>query len=330
MGTLYGKADLDPAEWRHLGIFYRGESEDIAWSYRDDERELLEQLTGDPYADWLEAMRDVHFHENGGCASCGTHFAHGAVFERNSTERIALGHTCAADYFGLASKADLRTREAKKGAERRKLKEAWERQLADNPAFAAAVAWGTKSVCSFCKEVMSDKCMANGDPIDLAGSEVCSGRRRGDLYTNHAAFYRDGFISDVARRGRQYGGATERQVEAVIKAHARGLEREAERARQAKADAMAEDCPQGKVTITGKVLGTREQENPFSYYGGTITKMLVQADEGYKVWSTAPAAINDAGLKGARIRFNATVTPSDDNPKFGFASRPSKAERLES
>lgn len=301
MGTEYGKADLNPAEWKWMGCFYRGDSDEMQWVYRDDHAELAENLTGDPYASWEEIFDGVNFHENGGCASCGAHFAHGAVYERTPTERIAVGHTCGAEYFGLDSIAALRTKQASESRERRKLREAWEAQLADNPKFAAAIEWG------------------KGD--DESGE-------------------RDSFIADVARRGRQYGGATERQIEAVIRAHAKGLEWEAEKARRAAADAEAESCPEGKQTITGTILSSDYRENTFSYYGEMIPKMLVRDDRGFKVWGTVPRVLMTrkvdghviSGLpeKGERVTFTATIEPSRDDRLFGFFKRPSKAERLES
>lgn len=378
MGTKYGKADLNPAEWKWMGCFYQGNSDDIAYSYQDDERELAENLVGDPYADLDEAMSGVIFHENGGCASCGAHFAHGAVYERlwcircnlpltldgfgtyidssdgdacgvsddsgidhdtHLPERIAVGHTCGAEYFGLDSIAALRTKQAAERRERRELREQWEAQLTDNPEFAAAIEWGTTLVCSFCNQQLTERDPDSGDYRDVTGSIACPGRKRDD-YTNHTVFARDSFIEDVARKGRRYGSSSDRQIEAVIRAHAKGLEREAEKARRAAADADAESCPEGKHTITGTVLSSDYRENTFSHYGEQIPKMLVRDDRGFKVWGTVPASIlriekdghvmEELPNKGERVTFTATIEPSKDDRLFGFFKRPSKAERLES
>lgn len=305
MGTTYGKADLDPAEWRWVGCFYRGDSDEMQWVYQDDHRELAGNLTGDPYAEWDEIFTGVIFHENGGCASCGAHFAHGAVYERKdldamgdiTVERIAVGHTCGVEYFGLDSIAALRTRQATERRERRQLSEAWEAQLAELPEFAAAIEWGT-------------------------------GLIEGGNGTMEVS--RDSFIADVARRGRQYGGATDRQIAAVVRAHAKGLEWEAEKARREALEAEAESCPEGKHTITGTILSSDYRENTFSYYGEQIPKMLVRDDRGFKVWGTVPSVLMRVGLpeKGERVTFTATIEPSDDDRVFGFFKRPSKAERL--
>ncbi len=54
---------------------------------------------------------------------------------------------------------------------------------------------------------------------------------------------------------------------------------------------------------------------------GAQWKMLVKTDAGYLIWGTVPAGIASAA-KGERISFTATVEPSKNDRKFGFASRP--------
>lgn len=53
-------------------------------------------------------------------------------------------------------------------------------------------------------------------------------------------------------------------------------------------------------------------------------KALIKTVEGWKVWGTLPAAIDDVE-RGTKVQFDAKVTPSDDDPKFGFFKRPTKA-----
>ncbi len=74
------------------------------------------------------------------------------------------------------------------------------------------------------------------------------------------------------------------------------------------------------------------------------SKMTVEMDGRQRVYGTVPAAILDAltggvisggdaprdeQLKGRRVRFTATVEVSDNDPAFGFYSRPSKASLVE-
>jgi hypothetical protein len=78
----------------------------------------------------------------------------------------------------------------------------------------------------------------------------------------------------------------------------------------------AAPCPTGRVTVTGTVLKVEEREGN---YGMTL-KMTVKATEGFIVWSTVPSGAQVE--RGSAITFKATVTPSDRDPKFGFAKLP--------
>ena len=92
--------------------------------------------------------------------------------------------------------------------------------------------------------------------------------------------------------------------------------------RQAQIDA-AEPCPTGRVAITGEVLSTKWQD---SAYGRSL-KMLVKDDRGFKVWGSVPSSMNPN--RGDRITFMAAVQPSQDDEKFGFFKRPTKAMFLD-
>lgn len=113
----------------------------------------------------------------------------------------------------------------------------------------------------------------------------------------------------------EYGALTEGQTKAVSAMLARSKAKVAEwsKADQERA-ANAEDCPTGRVQITGKVLNLTLVENSW----GETCKMLVEADKGFRVYGTAPAEAE----KGETITFTATVTPSDTDAKFGFFKRP--------
>ena len=99
---------------------------------------------------------------------------------------------------------------------------------------------------------------------------------------------------------------------------------EQERAERDAAHSEGEDVPEGRLVITGTLLRMKWQEG---YYGSTL-KMLVQDDRGFRVWGTVPSSL-DAN-RNDRIQFTAAVTQSDDDPKFGFFKRPTKATVLSS
>jgi len=86
----------------------------------------------------------------------------------------------------------------------------------------------------------------------------------------------------------------------------------------------AEDCPEGKIQITGTIISIKEKVNDY----GARYVMTVKDDRGFLVWGTHPAALINTNV-GDRIRFNASVAPSDRDSKFGFFKRPTKAEVIE-
>jgi len=96
------------------------------------------------------------------------------------------------------------------------------------------------------------------------------------------------------------------------------------RAAEAAKVAAAADVPQteGRVTIRGEVLGIKSNE-----YTMTL-KMLVQHVDGYKLWGSLPAAMDD-NARGKMIEFCAQITRSDRDPKFGFFRRPTKVKVIE-
>ncbi|MBQ87195.1 MAG: hypothetical protein CMQ16_12415 [Gammaproteobacteria bacterium] len=113
----------------------------------------------------------------------------------------------------------------------------------------------------------------------------------------------------------EYGALTEGQTKAVSAMLARSKAKIAEWSKADQERAVnAEDCPTGRVEITGKVLNLTLVENSW----GETCKMLVEADQGFRVYGTAPAEAE----KGETITFTATVTPSDRDAKFGFFKRP--------
>jgi hypothetical protein len=139
------------------------------------------------------------------------------------------------------------------------------------------------------------------------------------------------FRADLAVKLWKFGSLSEAQVAAVE----RGLERDAaEAAKQARAKAAGKLG--GKMDVEGTVLATKWQD---SQYGST-KKMLVELDDGRRLWGTVSASletatVDESGLvstallgKGDRVAFTATVEASQDDETFGFFKRPTKARVL--
>jgi hypothetical protein len=147
------------------------------------------------------------------------------------------------------------------------------------------------------------------------------------------------FLSSLSGQLLAKGWLSDRQVQAAERA----LVRDIARANRQAAEALLPVVPvvEGRIEITGMVLSTKFVENDF---GGAL-KMLVRDDRGFRVWSTVPSAISSVDVdhteedgttwhnqrnldRDDRVAFTATITKSDRDESFGFASRPSKARVL--
>lgn len=100
-------------------------------------------------------------------------------------------------------------------------------------------------------------------------------------------------------------------------------------ARQAEQDA-AKPVPVSdkRIRVEGEVVGVKSVPNPYDYNGGSTIKIIVKHADGWKVYGTAPSKLLDVPIKGCTVAFDAVVEPSHDDPKFGFFSRPTKAELI--
>ena len=130
--------------------------------------------------------------------------------------------------------------------------------------------------------------------------------------------YEENTISDIVGKLVRYGSVSDRAVsfaESLLGKIGKRAEIAAQRAAEQEA---AAPCPAGRVTVTGMVLSTKVQEGDW----GSVFKMLVRDDSGFKVWCTVPGGENLD--RGNRVTFTVTVSPSNDDPKFGFGSRPCK------
>jgi hypothetical protein len=142
--------------------------------------------------------------------------------------------------------------------------------------------------------------------------------------------YEEFTVRDIVGKLVQYGSISEnamRFLKNLVNRIEHRAEIQAARDRQRLQDAMtAADCPSGRVDIEGVILSTRVVASDF----GDVTKVLVKADSGFKVWGTLPRMYKMEGTrateifpgKGDRVSFRATVTPKADDSKFGFYSRP--------
>lgn len=129
-----------------------------------------------------------------------------------------------------------------------------------------------------------------------------------------------GIANDIGFKLRHYGSISQGQIDLLFKVQG---EFEAE----VEAAANAPEVPplvEGRREITGIVVSTKAQD---SHYG-TQYKMLVEEDDGNRVWGTIPRSIDDEvwnTRREVRVSFTAEVTVSKDDEHFGFYKRPTKA-----
>ena len=132
----------------------------------------------------------------------------------------------------------------------------------------------------------------------------------------------ESIIRDIVGKLVRYGSISDKQVTFLAKLlgqiegrAALAAEREAEAAA-----ALPIPATKGRVTVDGIIVSRKLVEG---YYGNAI-KIIVKSDDGWKVYGTEPSSVE--AKVGDRIRFDAAITVSDDDPKFGFFKRPTKAE----
>lgn len=151
-------------------------------------------------------------------------------------------------------------------------------------------------------------------------------------------------VEDIKRRLQRYAEISEKQVALVHKLAAEVAE-EQKKIESGEVKAPG-PVPTGKgITIEG-VLVTEKWVD--GYAGERVHKMLIESDDGWKVWGTKPAVFDTPGHwdypeggerqwvpnplaveKGDRVKFVAEVEVKRGEPTFGFFKRPHKAERIE-
>lgn len=230
-----------------------------------------------------------NFVRKGTCDHCGARFDWGSVYKHTSGGHIVVGNVCADKTMEVPSRLELDVR-------RMKARIAAARETARNHAKARELA------------------VADGYEWLYAGTH--------DNKT----------LADIAHKGLKFGGLTARQVELVRRIHDGTpaeweVKKAAKDAARAAEEAAAQPVPvtAERLEITGTVLTTREQDG---YMPGTkVTKILVRAEAGFKVWGTLPRAID--AKRGDVVAFSAKVERSKDDAKFGFFSRPTKARLVQ-
>lgn len=134
--------------------------------------------------------------------------------------------------------------------------------------------------------------------------------------------YSHRILADMWGKLVQYGSLSDKQIEFAKRLIAEAKNQTKEREPEPQ---PTEKAPEGRVLVTGVILGFKRVES--AVYGDVI-KMLVRSDVGgWKVFGTRPKSLI-AAMRGAHVRFTATLKQSPQDEYFAFASRPSGAQVL--
>lgn len=235
-----------------------------------------------------------------GCGHCGQgNLRFVALLVRDDVkEWIWVGQDCLAGRFVGVTRVKFAELRKAGELERKKqaVKGAWLRLCDANPGIAYA---------SYAADICDAYVSAAKDHRDA-------------VHIKAGADWALGVLIDIAHKARRSGDASEKQV-AFVERLWREVDQKLAAYTEREPEPEVPPAPEGKVVVEGVIVHTEWRE---SAYGGSL-KMIVKADEGWKVWSTLPASLTGAD-KGDRVRFTATLTRSDRDQAFAFASHPTK------
>jgi len=143
------------------------------------------------------------------------------------------------------------------------------------------------------------------------------------IYVNGGSTSNEATISDIVTKLIKYGTISDPQIK-FVQALIDRIDNAATIAaqRQAERDAASPiPAVDGRMDIEGTVVSIKP---PDEYAQYPQVKIVVKSDSGWVVWGSLPKSISDCE-RGDKVRFSAVVRVSDSDPKFGFYSRPTKA-----
>lgn len=94
---------------------------------------------------------------------------------------------------------------------------------------------------------------------------------------------------------------------------------------QVAVEALAE----GRQTITAKIRNPKFESNTFAYNAADTLRALFVLENGQRLYGTVPQSVFDVvdhieQVDGLTVTMTVAVTPSKDDPSFGFTKRPTK------
>ncbi len=295
---IHRPSAINPLEYQFVACSYRPKSGDglVDFTLMADERLRLRahmKKTGGKYAG----------HDHGGnCHVCGAWFIdHGIYYHGDTNTYLNIGFDCADKMDIGEARAFRNFRTARKGAF--ELKAGKMKAEATLKEAGLDRAWELFSTLA---GDFGDDNSAGRDALFEGLSPRHRARTEGDMYT----------LFDLVRKLIQYGNLSEKQTNFL------GLlvdKIDNARKIQAKWDAetaKAKPAPEGRVEFAGKILKISEYQSDW----GWAIKATIKTDDGWRVYVTLPS--NSEAKTGDRIALRATLTVSEDDPKFAFGKRP--------
>lgn len=249
--------------------------------------------------------KGFHFsgvHGLGACDHCGASLRYCALLiHPTSKGMVWVGETCLANRFEGLTKAEFRylRQQARLNTERKTREERIGQIL------------GKMS-----EEVRAAYDWANTCPRrDFEADGIPEGWTRGRMTA-------EGIADQI---GRYKKPLSEKQEKFLVDLYSRFLTAETRKmGERMKYEAgEIEGVPSGRVEVVGEILAVKLVENDF----GSVYKMTVKDDRGFKVYGTVPSTLPNSE-RGARVRFTARLEPANNDPLFGFFSRPTKAANV--
>ena len=334
--------EFDPEAYEFFGCFDL--NPDPMWG-ADDIRARRETVSALVKQGW----KFTSVHGSGQCGHCGARIRYAALMGHTATKGlIYVGETCLDNRFSLTKGEFARLRkEASLNAERSAKRVQIEKLLAAaphlvwasyanniaaagaTPVYYTATSWGEEEYET------PEEAAAHLDTRPGVQDWVVTGHKRGTSWSEQThTGDKVNTLSDIWNKFQRYGDLSDKQINLVERLVEWLTEAEVRRAaREAEREAVVSSgvqVPTGRVVVEGKVLSVKSQESQY----GTTWKMLVQHEDGWKVWGSIPASLRDevsyySDLKGQRVRFTAAVEASNDDQLFGFFKRPTKAQIVE-
>jgi hypothetical protein len=287
---IHSPSNIDPNDYYFVAAVTRDFSDIHSCLYIMQQREMIEKHMAMTKGKWSN-------HEHGGnCHICGAWMIHYAVFYHEKTNvYIMTGFDCAAKMDMGDSKIFKRVKTEYEAARKSKAGRKKARGLLTE-----------HGLLEFWDSLYNDD-----RRLACYLDDNCPVPKRSLI----------GTFDDIVQKLIRYGSLSDKQWKFLNTLKTRVENFEADENARAEKMKNVPDAPAGRHEITGKVISIKEK----FYYESAVWKMLVEANEGFRIWCTIPSNILDAVEKDNIVKLNVTLEPSDNDPKFAFGSRPAKA-----